>query len=230
MIQGMATRSMSKEEVLDRLSLLRQHQRQGQRSPHKPLLVLLALGRLATKGTTAISWSMDSATLADLIRDYGPPSSTSPAQSAAYPFTRLRTDGIWTLNQDVPMDRVGPLTAHQVIGRLTPPLEDALRNPDIAAAAARRLVESEFPPTIAPDVLMAVGLDPDSILSTGVLGLTHDLKITPSSRFTSRTPTGQSVYDLHHRLLRPRPGTTLPAVSHVDWHTREVFKGPVLAA
>lgn len=159
---------MSKEEVLDRLSLLRQHQRQGQRSPHKPLLVLLALGRLVTEGTSAVSWSVDSETLADLIRDDGPPSSTSPTQSAAYPFTRLRSDGVWTLDQDVPMDRVKPLTVHRVIGRLTPRLEDALRNPDIAAAAARRLVESEFPPTIAPDVLLAVGLNPDSILAAPV--------------------------------------------------------------
>jgi putative restriction endonuclease len=63
------------------------------------------------------------------------------------------------------MDRVRPLTAHHVIGRLTPQLEEALRNPDIAAVAARRLVEPEFPPTIAPDVLMAVGLDPDSIMT-----------------------------------------------------------------
>ena len=68
------------------------------------------------------------------------------------------------------------------------------------------------------------------LFDRGVLGLTYDLKITVSSRFTSRTTTGRSVYDLHHRPLRPRPGTTLPAVSHVDWHTREVFKGPTLAA
>lgn len=33
-------------EVLVRLGRLRQHQRAGHRSPHKPLLVLLALGRL----------------------------------------------------------------------------------------------------------------------------------------------------------------------------------------
>src|SRR5262249_37824454 len=73
--------------------------------------------------------------------------------------------GIWTLSQDVPDDRVSPLKDQQVVGRLTPQLEEALKNPDIAAAAARLLVESEFSPSIAPDVLMAVGLDPDSILS-----------------------------------------------------------------
>ncbi|MFD1048486.1 TetR/AcrR family transcriptional regulator C-terminal domain-containing protein [Kibdelosporangium lantanae] len=133
MILGVATPMMPMEEVLDRLSSLRQHQRRGQRSPHKPLLVLFALGRLVAEGSSAVSWSMDSERLAGLIRDYGRPSLTSSAQSAAYPFTRLRADGIWTLDQDVPDDLVRPLVAHQVIGRLTPQLEDALRDPDVAS-------------------------------------------------------------------------------------------------
>lgn len=157
-------RASAKDKVLSILSSLRQHQHQGKRSPHKPLLVLLALSRLSTEGTSAIEWSVAEQTLADLIRDYGPPTSTR-AQRAAYPFTRLRSDDIWILDRDVPMDRVRPLVQYQVVGRLTPWIENALRDPDIAAAAARQLVESEFPPTIAPDVLMAVGLDPDVILS-----------------------------------------------------------------
>ncbi|WP_211347110.1 phosphorothioated DNA-binding restriction endonuclease [Saccharothrix australiensis] len=299
----MVDRSMSEEEVLSRLSSLRQHRWQGRRSPHKPLLVLLALGRLTTTGTSEVPWSM-AGKLAELIRDFGPPSATQPAQSAAYPFTRLRSDGIWVLDHDVPMDRVQPLAAHGVVGRLAPPVEDALRDAGIAAAAARRLVESEFPPTVAPDVLAAVGLDPDAVLGShggtavrrrrsgswpatvleawdrqcafcgfdgqlgaatvgveaahvrwftfggpddpdnglalcslhhklfdrGVLGLGDDLRIAVSARFTSRTTTGRSVYDLHDRPLRPRPGTPVPAAAHVAWHTREVFKGPALTA
>jgi putative restriction endonuclease len=202
------------------------------------------------------------------------------------------------------MDRVRPLTTNQVVGRLDPRLENALRDPRIAAAAARHLVDAEFPPTVAPDVLMAVGLDPDTILTTtgkvavprqrrsswtaailtawnrqcafcgfdgqlgaatvgveaahvrwfnfdgpddpdnglalcslhhklfdrGALGLSlgDDLRITVSSSFTRRTNSGQSVYDLDQRPLRPRPGTTPPATAHTDWHTREVFKGPAL--
>lgn len=295
-------RASAKDKVLSILSSLRQHQHQGKRSPHKPLLVLLALSRLSTEGTSAIEWSVAEQTLADLIRDYGPPTSTSRAQRAAYPFTRLRSDDIWILDHDVPMDRVRPLVQYQVVGRLTPWIENALRDPDIAAAAARQLVESEFPPTIAPDVLMAVGLDPDVILSgaaamiprrrhgawpgkvlaawdrqcafcgfdgqlggapvgieaahirwfnhggpdhvnnglalcslhhklldRGALGLDHDMRIQVSADFSSRTEFGRMVYDLHLRPLRPRPGTTLPALAHVEWHTREVFKAPAPA-
>jgi len=42
--------------VLTRLGSLRQHQRDGQRSPHKPLLVLLCLGRLLATGSSEVPW------------------------------------------------------------------------------------------------------------------------------------------------------------------------------
>jgi putative restriction endonuclease len=153
--------------VLDRFASLRQHQRDGQRSPHKPLLVLLALGRLAATGSSQLPWSAAETQLADLIAEFGPPSRTSRAQSAAYPFTRLRADGVWILDQDVQMDLVGPLASQHVSGRFETSLESALRNdPGLVRAAARALVLSNFPETVAPDVLAAVGLDPDAVLSS----------------------------------------------------------------
>jgi putative restriction endonuclease len=147
--------------VLAQLSSLRQHQQDGRRSPHKPLLVLLALGRLAASGSSALPWSEAEKQLADLLEEFGPTSGTGRAQSAAYPFTRLRADGIWTLDRDVPMDNVGPLR-EGVTGRLEAWLEEALRSrPELLDEAARGLVESHFPSTVGPDVLIAVGLDPD---------------------------------------------------------------------
>jgi len=43
-------------QLLTRLASLRQHQRDGRRSPHKPPLVLLALGRLASTGSSSSPW------------------------------------------------------------------------------------------------------------------------------------------------------------------------------
>ncbi|MEH0843124.1 HNH endonuclease [Micromonospora sp. CPCC 205711] len=294
------------QEVLERLTSLRLHQQNGRRAPHKPLLVLLALGQLGRGGSSELPWSQAQERLSELIVEFGPASKTGRAQSAAYPFTRLRSDGVWTLNRDVPMDLVGPLATHNVVGRLDTATESALcRDPELVRRVARALVEQHFPPTIAPDVLTAAGLDPDNVLQAsgvtaiparrrdaawraavllawdrqcafcgfdgqlghatvgveaahvrwwtfegpdspdnglalcvlhhklfdrGALGLDDDLLVTVSTAFTARTATGRMVYDLHGRPLRPRPGAPVPAVAHVTWHQREVFKGAPLAA
>ena len=157
---------LSDEEVLTRLATFRQYQQDGKRVPHKPLLVLLSLGRLQDTGSSALPWSTAETQLADLIAEFGPPSKTARAQGAAYPFTRLRRDDIWLIDADVPDDNLTPLREHRVTGRLDERLETALRaKPGLLRQAARRLVESHFPMTVAPDVLTAVGLDPDAVMS-----------------------------------------------------------------
>ena len=130
-------------QTVARLASLRQHQQGGRRSPHKPPLVLLALGRLAATGSSELPWAAAEAELAALIAEFGPPSTTGRAQSAAYPFTRLRADGVWVLDQDVPMDLVGPLTQRHVTGRFEPTVESWLRGePSLARSAARGLVNN----------------------------------------------------------------------------------------
>jgi putative restriction endonuclease len=156
--------------VVARLASLRQHQRHGQRSPHKPLLVLLALGRLAASGASELPWSVAETVLAELIAEFGPRSKTGRAQSAAYPFTRLRADGIWVLDHDVQMDFIGPLARGGVSGQFEPSVESVLlAEPALVRAAARDLAMSNFPETVAPDVLEAVGLDPQEVLGASDL-------------------------------------------------------------
>jgi hypothetical protein len=127
----------------------------------------MALGRLAETGSSELPWSVAEERLADLIAEFGPATGTSRRQSAAYPFTRLRTDGVWTLSRDVPMDNVGPLDAAPITGRLEACLERALSRPGRIEEAARLLVDAQFPRTVAPDVLIAVGLDPDQVFAIG---------------------------------------------------------------
>lgn len=119
--------ALAADSPLARLASLRQHQHDGKRSPHKPLLVLLALGQFAACGSSELPWSVAEARLARLIAEFGPATRTSPGQRAAYPFTRLRSDGVWQLDHDVRMDAVRPLTEQQVVGRFESSLEAALR-------------------------------------------------------------------------------------------------------
>lgn len=154
--------------AVDRLLALRLHRREdGKRSPHKPLLVLLALGRLSETGSSAVPWSIAEERLADLLEEFGPPSRSGRAQSAAYPFTRLRSDAVWELDAPVPMDGVRALRDADPVGRLTGEVEGELRSrPGSLAEVARALVTEHFPPSIAPDVLLAAGLDPDILYTS----------------------------------------------------------------
>lgn len=286
---------------------LRQYQGDGKRAPHKPLLVLLALGQLAGTGSSNMSWSVVQQRLGGLLAEFGT-SATSDPSSAAYPFTRLRTDGVWQLSREVPNDNIGPLNSEPIDGRFAPDIEkELLESSETLNAVARSLVESQFPLTVAADVLTAVGLDPDivfgspavraaevagrkrdanwrrqivaawdrscafcgydgalhgapvgieaahvrwfnfggpdsldnglalcslhhKLLDRGAIGLSDPGTIYVSDAFSAVGEIGRSVYSLHGRELRPRPGTALPAEEHVLWHRREVFKGQPLAA
>lgn len=291
--------------LLERLTALRQHERAGVRSPHKPLLVLLALGRLLETGSSAMPWSWAEQRLAGLIADFGPSTRTAPAQSAAYPFTHLRSDLVWVLDRDVPMDRVTPLREHDVVGRLAPQLEDQLLADRVTLnRIAGQLAEAEFPPSLLVDVLVAAGLEPEQVLGSssadvgarrrsaqwpklileawdrqcafcgydgqlagapvgleaahvrwfnfdgpddldnglalcslhhklfdrGVLGVRADHTVKVSRHFSARSAASRQVYELHGRSLAVRPGADLPALEHLEWHSRQVFKGEPLSA
>ena len=106
--------------------------------------MLLALGRLQATGSSALPWAEAGPRLSALLSEFGPTSKTAPAQAAAYPFTRLRSDGLWTLDRDVPMDRVGPLNKEPITGRLTPAVERALAETGALNATASALVDAEI--------------------------------------------------------------------------------------
>ncbi|HSN10746.1 MAG TPA: hypothetical protein VLS51_01370, partial [Propionibacteriaceae bacterium] len=130
------------DDPVDRLLNLRQYRHEGQRAPNKPLLVLMALGRLAATGSSELSWAEDAARIATLVSESGLATATGRAQSAAYPFTHLRSDGVWQLSADVPMDRVRPLVEGAVTGRFTSAIERALlARPGMIDTIARRIVD-----------------------------------------------------------------------------------------
>lgn len=156
-------------EAESALLRLRQYRHDGSRVPHKPLLVLLALERLEESGSSRLEWGATADRLADLIAEFGPSTRTGRMQSAAYPFTHLRTDDVWELSSDVPMDKVTPLVENHVTGQFTSAVENALRGDSARIfALASRIVDAQFPSTVAPDVLLAVGFDPDLLDATAL--------------------------------------------------------------
>ncbi|GAA2544741.1 HNH endonuclease [Streptomyces levis] len=145
---------------LERIAALRQWARNGSRAPHKPLLLLYALGRFQEDADRGLRYTAVEQDLQRLLAEYGPPHKTTPA----YPFHHLTSDGVWEVRTDrgpgSPGSGVRDLRETGATGRLTPDLRAALRRePDLLGRIARLLLDLHFPPSLHGELCEAVGLD-----------------------------------------------------------------------
>ncbi|MFF5372465.1 phosphorothioated DNA-binding restriction endonuclease [Streptomyces sp. NPDC013187] len=145
---------------LERTAKLRQWTRNGARAPHKPLLLLYALGRFQEDADSELRYSAVEKDLLRLLAEYGPPNRTTPA----YPFHHLISDGVWEVRtahgHGSPGSGPRDLRESGATGRLVPELRDALRRePLLLHRVARALLELHFPPSLHSELCEAVGLD-----------------------------------------------------------------------
>lgn len=158
---------MDRDDVLRRFAALGTWTRGDQRAPHKPLLVLYALGRWQ-RGLPEVTFAEAEPALTALLREFGPPRrSDHPEQ----PFWRLQRDGDWVVAapEGLPLKagdtipRVGALRRPEVRAGFAPAVQAALAaDPGLAAAIAGRLLARHFPDSLHPDILAAVGLELES--------------------------------------------------------------------
>ena len=156
--------ALTGEQVLAQVRGLRQWQSGEQRAPHKPLLLLLALGRLQGKGERLMPFEEAAAPLTRLLEQFGTP---RRRQRPEYPFWRLRLDGeLWEIEGEDLVEttqsgdpRLSSLRRQGVRGGLSPQVasllvaDDALFERVVAA-----LLESHFPPSLHEDICLAAGL------------------------------------------------------------------------
>ncbi|MFI1109681.1 phosphorothioated DNA-binding restriction endonuclease [Streptomyces physcomitrii] len=145
---------------LERAATLRQWSRDGVRAPHKPLLLLYAMGRFQVDAEGELAYSAVESDLKQLLVEYGPARGTTPA----YPFHHLVNDGVWEVRTDrgvgSPGTGVRELRASRATGRLVPELRAALhREPSLLGRMARVLLDLHFPPSLHQDLCEAVGLE-----------------------------------------------------------------------
>jgi putative restriction endonuclease len=145
---------------VERVASMRQWTRQGERAPHKPLLLLYALGHFQRNGDQPIPFSEAEAQLGRLLREFGPPRGTS----AAYPFHHLTSDGLWTVTTDrgegSPGSAPTALRGLHAAGRLAPDLVWSLRSqPHLLPQLARAILDDNFEPSLHEDICAEAGLD-----------------------------------------------------------------------
>ena len=163
------------EHLLHEVQRIRVASRQGRRSPHKPLLLLLSIGRHLNGHYGPATFSAIEDLLNGLIRRYGLPNSR---ENAHYPFWHLQRDGLWEIDKP---DLVGTsasgdayisdLREHKIRGGLTQEFLNALdTSPDFVWRAVRTLLNDFFPPSLHEDILEDVGLvgkvGPSGLLDT----------------------------------------------------------------
>ncbi|MFE0961675.1 phosphorothioated DNA-binding restriction endonuclease [Streptomyces fungicidicus] len=145
---------------VERAAELRQWSRGGVRAPHKPLLLLYALGRFQRDADDELAYSAVEDDLKRLLEEYGPTNRTSPA----YPFHHLVGDGVWEVRSDrgsgSPGTGVRELRTTHAAGRLAPELRAALRRErSLLGRMARALLDANFPPSLHAELCEAVGLE-----------------------------------------------------------------------
>jgi putative restriction endonuclease len=156
---------VDRNALLDRFDQLSVWSRGDQRAPHKPLLVLYALGRWCRGETGAIPFRELEGDLTALLKEFGPARRSCHPE---YPFWRLQNDGVWAVRTDGQLTaRAGStdplkseLLARNARGGFTDEVQAALRaEPGLVPEIAARLLERHFPDSIHPDILSAVGLE-----------------------------------------------------------------------
>ncbi len=142
-------------------------EREGERDPCKPLLLLYALGRYADGGPRLIEYERLDKDLLELFREFAPPRAK---YDPVHPFWYLRNDGVWEVPGGEPA-RVRKrksseptkrwLRDNHVACGLTEELFDALvADPSLLRDVAGDLLEAHFPDTLHAEIMAAVGLDP----------------------------------------------------------------------
>ena len=152
------------DDLLERVQTIRVDSRHGRRSPHKPLLLLLAIGRHYNGYERLVAFGDIEGDLNTLIRRFGLPDSR---ENAYLPFWHLRNDGLWQIDRPelVRITTAGhayisDLREHGIRGGLSQDVLNLLESyPNLASRVVRSLLNDYFPPSLHEDVQRNVGLD-----------------------------------------------------------------------
>ncbi len=160
--------TMNETTFLRQIDGIKVWRRGGQRAPHKPLLLLLALSRLQRGEVGPVHYERDvRGPLRDLLRRFGPQRRSHHPEN---PFWYLRSDGLWEI-PDEDLDRIRggrsdspkrqptdrALRDADARGRFPTPVEQLLeRSPELIEEAAQRLLGGHFAPSMHDEIRAAV--------------------------------------------------------------------------
>lgn len=152
----------SLESVLRKISRLNTYRRGKRRAPHKPLLLLLAIGRLI-HGRRDLPFPEVERVLTPLLQTYAP--AVTARHQPELPYWHLQSDGLWLLDNaaDLPRQTGGfPKMSglRTTSGRLTDDIAHVVMTDPVGTELiVERILEAYFPATIHEDIMAAVGIE-----------------------------------------------------------------------
>lgn len=140
------------------------HWANGLPAPHKPLLLLYALGRLSETAERLIPFSEVDSALRGLLARFA--ADASDRMNTHYPFGRLETDGFWEVEQSGTLKRTSAghllrtelLEKHIGAGFKERVFQELRRDPALVLRIANGLARRYLPDYESDEVLAAVGL------------------------------------------------------------------------
>ena len=191
---------VNRNEFLQKLGQVKFWRTHGQRAPHKPLLVLLALGRVARGEERLARYEQDiERPLTDLLERFGPPRKTIHPE---YPFSRLSNDGLWEIpgGESLPATRQGDLhrsglIKHAVTGGFPESIyELLLSNSELVQQAAQALLYEHFPYSLHDDIRTAAGFPTEFLVQESLS--------PPYGLVVPRAPARTRDRNFRHAVLR----------------------------
>ena len=164
---------MDREEIIQRFEQLRVWRNAGERAPHKPLLVLYAIGQLLRGESQPLPYSEVNEPLKHLLREFGPRRDNYRPE---YPFWFLQNDGVWKVvgaDQNTPNLGKSPsnrkLLDHNVSGGFHKAIVEQLQNDSkLVYEIIQSLLDAHFPSSFHEDILQAVDIEsPYQIATSG---------------------------------------------------------------
>lgn len=86
---------MLREDIIKSFDRIRIWKKGDERAPHKPLLILYALGQLSRGGPNDFAFCDAAPVLTSLLEEFGP---TRKSYSPEYPFWYLQNDSLWVID------------------------------------------------------------------------------------------------------------------------------------
>ena len=160
---------MRRIDFLTRLAKINVWRSGGRRAPHKPLLVLYALGRVQRGKDRLVPYCEVEEQLTALLRRFGLPGKSIHPE---FPFGRLPNDQLWEIPGVEKVSRTNSgdlhkssLIQHDIHGGLTEADYEMLLGDDrLTQEAANSLLDAHFPPSMHGEIRDAVGLSEFAVI------------------------------------------------------------------